>query len=48
MLIAAATIFMAGAGLFIWNFFRYAPRFDVVESPPRGTTVEITEVRITT
>ena len=28
MLIATASVFAVGVGLFIWDFFRYAPRFD--------------------
>jgi hypothetical protein len=42
-----------GAGLYIWNFFRYAPRFEVTEQnevDPRSgaAVVEVTEVRIST
>jgi nitric oxide reductase subunit B len=51
MLIATATIFIVGAGLFIWNFFRFAPRFEAtaeVTPPNRGTIVEVTEARVTT
>jgi nitric oxide reductase subunit B len=37
MLLAAASIFTVGAGMFIWDFFRFRPRFDVVaEEPARG------------
>jgi hypothetical protein len=30
MLLATAAIFSAGVGLFIWDFFRIRPRFDIV------------------
>lgn len=33
MLIATATIFATGVGLFIYDFFRYAPRFGEVDEP---------------
>jgi nitric oxide reductase subunit B len=44
MLLAAAAVFSLGGGLFIWDFFRYAPRFEVIAEgdeaartePPRG------------
>lgn len=35
MLIAAATLFATGVGLFIYDFFRCPPKFDVREGPPR-------------
>jgi len=30
MLLATAAVFSLGVGLFIWDFFRYAPRFEVI------------------
>lgn len=33
MLLATGALFAAGAILFIWDFFRYRPRFDVTASP---------------
>ena len=30
MLLATASVFSLGVGLFIWDFFRYRPRFDVI------------------
>ncbi|KAA0892460.1 cbb3-type cytochrome c oxidase subunit I [Pusillimonas sp. ANT_WB101] len=35
MLIAAASLFATGVGLFIYDFFRCPPKFDVREGPPR-------------
>ncbi|MFT0546100.1 cbb3-type cytochrome c oxidase subunit I [Allopusillimonas ginsengisoli] len=35
MLIAAASLFATGVGLFIYDFFRFPPKFDVREGPPR-------------
>jgi len=42
MLIITATIFTVGVIFFIVDFFRYSPRFEVIdqESPPRRTTGE--------
>lgn len=34
MLLAAGTIFALGAGLFIWNFFRYRPTFEALVAEP--------------
>lgn len=34
MLIATASLFAVGVGLFIWDFFRARPRFDVVDDNP--------------
>ncbi|HEU4487059.1 MAG TPA: cbb3-type cytochrome c oxidase subunit I [Povalibacter sp.] len=53
MLIAAASIFMVGAGLFIWNFFRHAPRFDLTDQDATNgrngvTTPGAPEVRVAT
>jgi nitric oxide reductase subunit B len=38
MLMATASLFTVGAALFIWDFFRHAPRFEVTaeESGPDG------------
>ena len=33
MLIATASIFAVGVALFIWDFFRYAPRLEVSDAP---------------
>lgn len=33
MLIATASIFVVGVGLFIFDFFRYPPRFEISEDP---------------
>jgi nitric oxide reductase subunit B len=30
MLMATASVFTVGVGLFIWDFFRHAPRFEVL------------------
>jgi nitric oxide reductase subunit B len=32
MLVATASLFVVGAALFIWDFFRRAPRFELIES----------------
>ena len=36
MLLATGSIFTIGVGLFIYDFFRYAPRFDVSNETQRG------------
>ncbi|EWS63238.1 Nitric oxide reductase subunit B [Hydrogenophaga sp. T4] len=42
MLIATGSLFAIGVGLFIYDFFRHAPRFDVETDPtaPRSPKVE--------
>jgi nitric oxide reductase subunit B len=39
MLLATATIFSLGVGLYIWDFFRFRPKFDVVAEPEGGAAV---------
>jgi nitric oxide reductase subunit B len=34
MLLAAASVFSLGAGLFIWDFFRFRPRFEPIADAP--------------
>ncbi len=47
MLIAAASIFVIGAMLFIWDFFRRPPSFEVAEGEVvEGGVVEETVVRV--
>ena len=36
MLVATASIFAIGAGLFIWDFFRHAPRFELAGDEEAG------------
>lgn len=36
MLLATASLFTIGVGLFIYDFFRYAPRFEVSDETQRG------------
>jgi nitric oxide reductase subunit B len=36
MLVATASVFAVGVGLFIWDFFRHRPRFDVDPDVERG------------
>ncbi|MNT97623.1 hypothetical protein D3C72_2399850 [compost metagenome] len=38
MLVATASIFALGVGLFIFDFFRHAPRFVIDEPDPALTT----------
>ncbi|MDQ2991173.1 MAG: cbb3-type cytochrome c oxidase subunit I [Pseudomonadota bacterium] len=33
MLLATGSVFALGVGLFIWDFFRYRPRFDAIADP---------------
>jgi nitric oxide reductase subunit B len=37
MLLAAGTVFAAGVGAFVWDFFRFRPRFEVVDDAAAGT-----------
>jgi nitric oxide reductase subunit B len=39
MLIATASMFTVGVGLFIYDFFRFRPRFEVTAEPERPQTV---------
>jgi nitric oxide reductase subunit B len=43
MLLAAGAVFATGVGLFIWDFFRYRPRFEVVADA--GERVEAAPLR---
>jgi nitric oxide reductase subunit B len=36
MLLATASVFATGVGLYIWDFFRYRPRFDIDPEVERG------------
>jgi nitric oxide reductase subunit B len=38
MLISTATLFTVGVGLFIFDFFRYHPRLDVITERDPPTT----------
>jgi nitric oxide reductase subunit B len=40
MLLATAGVFSVGVGLFIWDFFRYRPRFEVVPEVDEAGRVE--------
>jgi len=35
MLIATASIFTVGVGLFVWDFFRFRPRFEIISEDAR-------------
>lgn len=47
MLLAAATVFSIGVGLFIWDFFRWRPRLDVQSDYPTEPTAAELRVRST-
>ena len=40
MLLATAGVFTIGVGLFIWDFFRYRPRFEVVADAAEAVPVK--------
>jgi nitric oxide reductase subunit B len=46
MFIATASLFAIGVGLFIWDFFRTRPRFEIIAegaaSPAQPTRVAVT------
>ena len=42
MLLATSSIFTVGVGLFIFDFFRHPPRFEVAPTPGRGTPTPAT------
>ena len=46
MLIATSTLFAIGVGLFIWDFFRTRPRFEVI-AEGAGSPAEPTRVAVT-
>lgn len=48
MLVATASVFMLGAGLFIWDFFRTRPRFEIVDEMPPVRRADAEPARVTT
>jgi nitric oxide reductase subunit B len=48
MLVATASVFMLGAGLFIWDFFRTRPRFEIVDEMPPVRRADAEPAHVTT
>lgn len=48
MLVATASVFMLGAGLFIWDFFRTRPRFEVADAMPPARRGDAQPAPVTT
>lgn len=48
MLVATASVFMLGAGLFIWDFFRTRPRFEIVDETPSVRRADAEPAHVTT